>query len=181
MKKNFLVVSLFLVFTLPILAQVEVGGEQIPSESLTLRKGNIPAPVIKAAQKLFEGSTQVAWGVFPYELKNYGWVVDNEYNEPIDHYEIKMVAKDGSDIYAVFESTGELNYCKIVNKKAPVPKEIVAQIEKEGYKDWKIVGDVLKVTNNEKKITEHYAVKVAKGNQTQTLYFTTRGENLAVK
>ena len=180
MKKLLFLASAFLVLTFPILAQ-DLVSEEVPTEFLTLKKGNIPPAVIKAAEQLFEGNTQIAWGFFPYELKNYGWVVNKEYNEPIDHYEIQFKGKDGSDIFAVFESTGEFISSRVVNKKAPVPPDIMRSIEKSNYKDWKIIGDVMLIKNNQKKTVEHYAVKLEKGNMKKTLYFTKKGEVLTNK
>ena len=106
MKRLILLITVLSGLIFPIIAQTVT--EEEPIESLTLKKGNIPAPVLKAAEQLFEGNTQIAWGTSPYELKDYGWSVNKEYNEPINHYEIQLKGKDGSDIYAVFESTGEL-------------------------------------------------------------------------
>lgn len=179
MKKLQFLVLAFLVFSIPVLAQ-ELVTEEVPMENLTFKKGNIPPEILKSADQLFQGSIQKGWGVFPYELKSYGWSVNRDYNEPIDHYEIKMTGKDGSDIFAVFESTGELISCKVINKNAAPPKPILAAIEKGEYKDWKIVGDVLLIKNTQKKTVEHYAVKLEKGNQKKTLYFTTKGENIKV-
>jgi hypothetical protein len=180
MKRLLFLLLGFLALSFPILAQ-EMVSDEGPAEILTLKKGNIPAPVIKAAEQLFEGNTQIAWGVFPYELKNYGWVVNTDYNEPINHYEIQFKAKDGSDVFAVFESTGELIASRIVRKNAPVPPDIMKSIEKGEYKDWKITGDVMLIKNTQKKTVEHYAVKLAKGNLNKTLYFTVKGEPLANK
>jgi hypothetical protein len=178
MKKSLFLLLGILVLSFPILAQET---EQVPSEFLILKKGNIPAPVLKAAEQLFQGNTQVAWGVFPYELKNYGWVVDKEYNEPINHYQIRFKAKDGSDIDAVFESTGELISSRIINKQAPVPPAILKAIEGGEYKDWKIVGDVMKIKQNQKNTVEYYAVTLGKGNMKKVLYFTIKGEVLTNK
>jgi hypothetical protein len=178
-RLQFLFLTL-LVFSIPILAQEPV-SEEVPMESLTLKKGNIPPQIIKAAEQLFQGSTQVAWGSFPYELKDYGWVVNKDYNEPIDHYEVKLTAKDGSDVYAVFESTGELIRYRVINKQAVTPKPILDAIAKGEYKDWKIAGDVMKITSSQKKVVEHYAVKLEKGNMKKTLYFTNKGETLVQK
>jgi hypothetical protein len=180
MKKFLFFISAILVFTIPVMSQGLVSDE-VPVEFLTLKKGNIPPQVIKSAEKLFEGSSQIAWGVFPYELKNYGWVVNKEYNDPIDHYEIQFKGKDGSDIFAVFESTGELISERVVNKKAPVPPEIMRQIEKSEYTDWKITDDVMRVKNTQKKIIEHFVVKLEKGGMKKTLYFTTKGDVLLNK
>ena len=174
MRRSILLLG-FVVLAFPVLAQM---SEETPQDFLILKKGNIPIPVQAAAQKLFQGDTQVAWGTFPYELKNYGWVVNNDYNEPIDHYEVKFISKDGSDIYAVFESTGELISTKIINKKAPVPPAIMKAISEGKYKDWQIVGDVMQIKNTQKKVVEHYAVTVKKGDMTKHVYFTIKGEEL---
>jgi len=174
MKKSILLLG-FVVLAFPVLAQM---SEDMSQDFLVLKKGNIPIPVQAAAQKLFEGDTQVAWGTFPYELKKYGWVIDKNYNEPIDHYEVKFIGNDGSDIYAVFESTGELISTKIINKNAPVPPAIVKAISDGKYKDWQIVGDVEHIKNTQKKVVEHYAVTVKKGDMTKQLYFTIKGEEL---
>jgi hypothetical protein len=180
MKKSLFLLFGFLVLSFPILAQ-ELVSEEMPEEYLILKKGNIPAPVIKTAEQLFAGNNQVAWGVFPYELKNYGWVANREYNEPIDHYEIQFKGKDGSDIYAVFESTGELICSRITHKNTPVPAAIMKSIENSEYKDWKIADDVMLIKNTQKKVIEHYAVKLTKGNMKKTLYFTTKGDVLPGK
>ena len=174
MKKLILLLG-FVVLAFPVLAQM---SEDTPQDFLILKKGNIPTQVQIAAEKLFQGDTQVAWGTFPYELKNYGWVVNNDYNEPIDHYEVEFKATNGSDIYAVFESTGELISTKIINKNAPVPPAIMKAISDGKYKDWQVVGDVLQIKNTQKKVVEHYAVTLKKGDMTKHLYFTVKGEEL---
>jgi hypothetical protein len=176
MKKMLFSLMFFLVLMFPLLAQ-EV-SEDVPEESLTLKKGNIPPDVIKSADQLFKGSTQLKWGVFPYELKDYGWTVNKEYNEPIDHYEVYLKTSDGSDVYAVFESTGELIRYRLINKSAPVPPDIMKSVQKSQYKDWKVVGSIEKVTSNQKKIAEHFIVKLEKGNQKKNLYFTNKGDIL---
>lgn len=174
MKKLILLLG-FVVLAFPVLAQM---SDDTPQDFLILKKGNIPTQVQIAAEKLFQGDTQVAWGTFPYELKNYGWVVNKDYNEPIDHYEVKFKASNGSDIYAVFESTGELISTKIINKNAPVPPAIMKAISDGKYKDWQIVGDILLIKNTQKKVVEHYAVTLKKGDMTKHLYFTVKGEEL---
>lgn len=179
MKKSLFLISLLLVFFLPVIAQE--ASEVVPEESLTLKKGNIPPQVLKAAEDLFKGSTQIAWGVFPYELKDYGWVVNSDYNEPINHYEIHMKLADGSDAYVVFESTGELIRYRVVKKNAPIAPAIMKTIESGPYKDWKVNGDVMVIKNNQKKIVDHYAVNLVKGSMKKTLYYTTKGEVLTNK
>jgi hypothetical protein len=179
MKRSLVFIAVLLGLTFPIIAQALSGEE--PIESLVLKKGNIPAPILKAADQLFEGHTQIAWGSFPYELKDYGWQVNNDYNEPIDHYEIQFKAKDGSEVFAVFESTGELIKCKIINKNAAIPKAIMLNVMKGEYKDWKVVGDVMQIKSTQKKVDEHYAVKIEKDKMQKTLYYNTKGELLSIK
>jgi|WetSurMetagenome_2_1015567.scaffolds.fasta_scaffold00166_29 hypothetical protein len=179
MKKLLFLLMALLAFSFLVPAQGQ--NEEEPIESLTLKKGNIPAPVLKSAEELFKGNTQVAWGSFPYELKEFGWSVNNEYNEPIDHYEIKFKATDGSDIFAIFESTGELIKCKIVNKNAPVPKAIILAVQKSEYKDWKIIGDVMQIKSSQNKVDEHFAVKIAKDKMKKTLIYSPKGDLMTVK
>jgi hypothetical protein len=179
MKKSLFLLMMFLVFIFPVIAQED--SEQVPEEILTLKQGNIPPQILKSAEQLFQGSTQVKWGVFPYELKDYGWVVNKEYNEPIDHYEIQLKAKDGSDVDAVFESTGQLIRYNLVKKNAPVPASVLGSIKNSPYKDWKIIGDIMLVSNNQKRVVDHYVVKVENGNKKKTLFYTVKGEALANK
>jgi len=179
MKKLIFSLMFFLAAFFPVLAQQV--SEEVPEESLTLKKGNIPPAIIKAAQDLFQGSTQIKWGVFPYELKDYGWVVNKDYNEPIDHYEIYLKTKNGSDVFAVFESTGELIRYRLIDKNAVLPAPVLKAISKTEYKDWKIVGDTEKVTSKQKNVTEHYIVRLEKGGQRKTLYYTLKGEGFTNK
>jgi len=176
MKRSVFLLMFFLVATFSGFAQQV--SEEVPVETLTLKKGNLPPAVIKSAEELFKGNTQVQWGSFPYELKDYGWVVNKDYDSPIDHYEIHLKTKDGNDVYAVFESTGEMIRYRMTNKKAPLPASILSAIAKTEYKDWKLLGDSEVIKSNQKKIVEHYAVKLEKGNQKKTLYYTMKGDML---
>jgi hypothetical protein len=177
MKRSF-ILAIFILTTFFTAVAQDLISEEIPIETLSLKKGNLPPAVVKAAEELFKGNTQIKWGVFPYELKDYGWEVNKNYNEPIDHYEIFMKTKDGSDVYAIFESTGELIRYKMVNKKAEVPANILNAIAKTEYKDWKVVGGTEIVKSNQKKVVEHYIVKVENGNRKKNLYYTVNGEVL---
>jgi hypothetical protein len=179
MKRSFFLVMMILGLSYTMLAQSL--KEEEPVESLSLRKGNIPPAVQKAADELFHGNTQIAWGSFPYELKDYGWSVNSDYDDPIDHYEIQLKSKDGSDIFAVFESTGELIKCKIINKNAPMPSQIINSLAKSEFKDWKVVGDVMQIKSTQKKVDEHYAVKIEKDKIRKTLYYSPQGVLLTNK
>jgi hypothetical protein len=179
--KKFLISSVFfLVAFFPLVAQ-ELISEEVPEEFLTLKKGNLPPNVIKAAEELFKGNTQIKWGVFPYELKDYGWVVNKDNNEPIDRYEISMKAKDGSDVFAVFEANGELIRYRMVHKDEALPSKVLNAIAKTEYKDWKLVGETEVVKSNQKKIVDHYIVKMKNGNKKKNLYYSFNGDMLMNK
>jgi hypothetical protein len=179
MKKFLFSILTCLAFAFPVLAQV--ASDEITDQPLTFKKGEIPAAVQKTADELFKGTPQVAWGVFPYEFKDYGWSVDKNFNGPIDHYEVQYKASDGSEIYAVFESTGELIRCRIVNKNATLPPEILKSIAASQYKDWKVAGKTEKIEESQRKIVEHYIVRLENGNMKKTLYFTSKGGMLSNK
>lgn len=179
MKKLLLFLMSFSVLIFPLIAQQD--SEEVPEEVLTLKRGNIPPAVLKSADELFKGATQIKWGVFPNELKSYGWVKNKDYNDPIDHYEICMLASNGSSVDAVFESTGELIRSRTVTKNVPPPSTIMKAIESGPYKGWTIAKDTEVIKDYQKKIAEHYVVNLQKGNQKKTLYYTINGDVLTNK
>lgn len=179
MKKFMLFLMFFLVMFFPVIAQDQT--EEAPAEILTLKRGNLPPAVLKTADELFKGSTQVKWGVFPNELKSYGWVKNKDYNEPINHYEVIMNTANGSRVDAVFESTGELIRYRTVTKNVPPPQSIMKAIAKGPYKDWSVLKDTEVIKDNQQKVAEHYAVTMEKGNQKKTLYYTLNGDVLTNK
>jgi hypothetical protein len=156
-------------------------SEGVQLENLSLKKGNIPPAVLKAADDLFKGSSQINWGVFPYELKDYGWIRDPDYNQPIDHYEIHMHTSDGSEVYAIFESSGELIRYRMSKKNANLPSAITTAIARSEYKDWQIIEDTEVIKSSQKKVVDHYSVKLEKGNDRKVLYFTMNGAEIANK
>lgn len=178
MKKLVLTLMFFGVLVLSGFSQATQEG---PLETLSLKRGNLPPAVIKAADELFKGATQIKWGVFPYELKDYGWEVNNDYNEPIDHYEIHMHGSEGSEIYAVFESTGELISYRMSKKNTALPPAVLNSIANSDYKDWRLIEDTELIKNNQKKVADHYSVKLEKGNDKKTLYFSLNGDRLVNK
>lgn len=181
MKKLYWTLMFFLVLMFPTFGQSYMQDELVPVENLTLKKGNIPPAIIKTADELFKGNSQINWGIFPYELRDYGWEINKEYDQPINHYEIHLLASDGSNVWAVFESTGELISYRLTRKDMALPAAVQAAVAKSEYKDWTMTGNVWKIRNNQKKGVEHYSVTLTKGNQKKTLYFTTQGGMLMNK
>ncbi len=180
MKNRFYFLIVLLACAFPVLAQPEPTEEQ-PEEMLFLKRGNMPAEVIKAADSLFKGETQVGWGIFPYELKKYGWVVDKDYNEPIDHYEINITTKNGGQVLAVFESTGQLVSYRAIERNRTLPKPVQVAIAKSPYKDWNISKDLETITSNQKKTIQHFVVHLEKDGKKKTLYYTMNGQELLNK
>ncbi len=173
MKKLMFLFLSIMVPAFPILAQT-----MVPLERLTLTKDEMPKAIIEAANKLFEGNTQIAWGKFPYELKEYGWAVDPDQSKPIDHYEIQIKVGDGFNIYAVLDSNGELLRFKEVKKNAVPPRSVLIALENSKYKDWKIVGDVMHVKYNKNDAEEHISLNLRKGNKTKNVTFKVDGIEL---
>ncbi len=175
MKKFLFFAMILLAFAFPSLAQDQ--GEDVPMEQLTLKKGNIPPAVVKAAEDLFKG-TQLKWGAFPFELKQYGWEKNSDYNEPIDHYEVYLKTKDGNEVYAVFEATGQLIRYREIDKDMALPLPVLKAIANSEYKNWKIGQGTEIVKTEQNKTVDHFIVKVQNGKQKKTLYYSAAGEQL---
>lgn len=181
MKRVLFVLTAFLVFVLPALPQGNDESEEVPVSMLTMKKGNIPPAVIKAAENIFKGSTQTKFGVFPNEFKNYGWEANKNYNEPIDHYEVILKTSNGAEADAVFESTGELIRYKLTDKNAALPEPVLKAIGKTEYKDWKMTGDTEIIKSSQKKVVDHYVVRFEKDSKKKTVYYTMSGDVVSNK
>jgi hypothetical protein len=154
----------------------EMSGETFPSE----KKNDCPPRIIKASKQLFQGSTLIAWSLTPNEFKEYGLFSNNESNDPVSHYKIELRTKDGSDVVAVFKSTGELIRYNLINKNAPLPAAIRKQIKNSHYRDWKIASYTKQIKNNHKNVVEHLIVKLEKRNINKTFFFSNKGEALFI-
>jgi hypothetical protein len=179
MKKTLFVLATMLMFAFPALAQSDE-SEQVPMQILVLKKGNIPEPVLKTAEKLYSEDIQVKWGTLPEKLKNDGWLVEKD-RMPIDHYEMLFKSKNGASVDAVFASTGDLISYREVNKSAGLPLDIVKEIQKSPYSKWNILSDSEVVTDRQNKIVEHFKVRMENGKQKKTLNFTREGNLLLNK
>ncbi|MGB8491726.1 MAG: hypothetical protein WCE64_11780 [Bacteroidales bacterium] len=181
MKKFLFFAMILVVFAYPSQAQERELSEDVPLEQLTLKKGNMPPAVIKAAEELFKGKTQLKYGVFPYELKKYGWEPASDYDKPIDHYEVYLRSADGTDVYAVFESTGDLIKYREVDKNVALPESILKAIANSEYKGWKVNEGTEIVKSVQNKTVDHYIVRLQNGRQKKVLYYTISGEQLINK
>jgi hypothetical protein len=163
--------------TFPLLSQVdhEIGeSEAIPVESLVLKKDQVPPAIIDAVKSDFQHGEAFSWGKFPYALKKYAWVVDNDAsNVKPEFYEVYIKASDGSDIYAVYTPDGTIKESKTIRKNAPLPRTVDQALAKSQYKDWTVVGDkeLIKYYNSKNNVEEHVKVTVEKNNVKRNISF----------
>jgi hypothetical protein len=182
MKKLFFpIIASFIIF-FPAYTQIEENEVEVPIETLTLKKENIPVSIVQAVNKSFQNGSALEWYSFPYLLKEYGWAFESKGNATIesalpDLYAVHIKTSKGSRVDAIYTKDGNILRSKevIVNSMLPLP--VTKAIETGPYKGWIIVGDrsIIKVARNN---LVHYAVKVEHGNTRRTLYFDKNGNQL---
>jgi hypothetical protein len=161
----------------PMLAQVDHDhrlDDIVPLEFLTLKKEQIPPAIIKAVSAEYTTGQPLTWGKFPYVLERYGWVVSqNAGGEKPDRYEVMIKAKDGSDLYAVYDPDGTIIESRSLYKNIPLPVNVKNALSKSQYKDWAVVGDreIIRYYKTKKDIEEHFRVTVEKNNVKRSISF----------
>ena len=166
----------FLAFMSTSFGQMTAMDEEgTPIALSELKKSDVPAAVTAAIARDFKDYVPTTLSTFPYNFKKYGWSVNTEDKEPIDHYEVHLTTKSGSRLDAVYSSAGNLIRYRQLIKNEALPKAIVRAIESSNYKDWKILGDHELVKGNPKEFVDHYIVKVRNGNQVKNLYLDEKG------
>jgi hypothetical protein len=179
MKKMVVLVSFLSGALIPVAGQAtDMLTEEVPIETITLKKGDIPPEVLKTADAIFREKTDAKWTAFPYKLKDYGWEVDQTNSVPVDMFEVYFKTNNGIDTYAVFDSSGNLVRYRTIDKDAALPVDILKAIEREGYKDWKVLDGTEIVKDVKNNVDEHYTVRLQKGNQKKILYFTKEGKRV---
>lgn len=179
MKKMVVLVSFLVVALFPAAAQSsDKLTEEVPIETITLKKGDIPPEVLKTANEIFSEKTDVKWTAFPYKLKTYGWEVDQTNAVPVNMYEVYFKTSNGIDTYAIFNSSGNLERYRTIDKDASLPIQVLNAITREGYKDWTVQPGTEIVRDVRNNIEEHYTVRLYKGNQKKILYFTKEGKRV---
>jgi len=145
MKKLIISILAFLGIVFPILAQVDHdynANDRIPIVNTTITKEQVPAAVLKAVNTRFDKNKPETWSKFPFALKEYGWVYDVGASDiKLNHYEVTMKTPQGDDLWAVYNSEGELIETREVMKDVTLPMYVRDQIANSQYKDWKVVGD----------------------------------------
>jgi hypothetical protein len=177
MKKLIVSLLAFTGFLFPLLAQVDHDqndNEAIPTESLILKKDQIPQAIVKAVNSDFINGEPFRWGKFPFILEKYGFVIaKGSENQRPDYYEVNIKSHDGSDIYAVYSSDGTIIESKTIRKNAALPLSVTQALAKSQYKDWTIVGDkeLIKYYNSKNDIEEHFRITLEKNNVKKTVSF----------
>jgi hypothetical protein len=185
MKKFLFSVLALLGFIFPLMAQVDHdfnANDREPLINSTITKDQVPAAILKAAQTKFDLNNSATWSKFPYALKEYGWVYDvGASNIKLDRYEITMKNKDGNDLWAVYTAKGELTETREASVNVPVPANVMQELSKSQYKDWKIVGDKEIIRfyhdHNNSSVEQHFRLTVEKDNVRRSISFNFQGTN----
>lgn len=185
MKKFLFSVLALLGFIFPLMAQVDHDyntNDREPLINSTITKDQVPAAILKAAQTKFDLNNSATWSKFPYALKEYGWVYDvGASNIKLDRYEVTIKNKEGNDLWAVYTVKGELVESREASVNVPVPANIMQELLKSQYKDWKIVGDKEIIRfyhdHNNSSVEQHFRLTVEKDNVRRSISFNYQGTN----
>jgi hypothetical protein len=183
MKKLLFSVMVFLGILFPLMAQVDHDynvNDRVPVVNATLKADQVPAVIIKSAQTQFDITNSATWSKFPYALKEYGWVYDaGASNVKLDRYEVAMKNKDGSDLWAVYTSKGELVESRQASENVPIPANVQEALSKSQYKDWKVTGnkEIIKYyhDHNNSSVEQHFRLTVEKDNVKRSISFNFQG------
>lgn len=177
MKKLIISLFAFTGFLFPLLAQVDhelTESEEVPVESLTLKKDQVPPAIVKAVTSDFQNGQAFMYGKFPYVLEKFAWVIDQDAKElKPDLFEAYIKTSDGSRIYAIYKPDGTIVQSRTIRVNAALPRDVGEALAKSQYKDWKVVGDkeFIKYFNSKNNIEEHVKVTVEKDNVKKNISF----------
>jgi hypothetical protein len=176
--KKFIVSGLaFLGFLIPTLAQVDHDynlNEKIPVATLDLKKEQIPLAIIKSVNADFKNGQALTAGKFPFVLENYGWIINKDASDQKpDQYQVYIKAKDGSDIYAIYNPDGKTIQSRAVYKNITIPEAVKLSLAKSQYKDWTVVGDkeIIMYYGDKSNMLEHFRLTVEKNNVKRSISF----------
>lgn len=183
MKKLLVSVLVFLGFVFPLLSQVDHDynvNDRVPIINATITQDQVPAAVLKAAQKQLDLKNPATWSKFPFALKEYGWVYDvGAADIKLDRYEVNMKNKEGHDLWAVYSAKGELIESREASADVAMPKHVQLALVNSQYKDWKVVGDkeIIKYYHDRdvSSVEQHFRVTVEKDNVKRSISFNFEG------
>ncbi|MGD0754883.1 MAG: hypothetical protein ABR927_07460 [Bacteroidales bacterium] len=183
MKKLLISVLALSGFLFPLLAQIDHDfnqNDRVPLLNTTITREQVPAAVIKAAQTQFDLSNSGTWSKFPYALKEYGWVYDVGASDvKLDRYEVSMKNKQGNELWAVYTAKGELVESREASTNIAVPANVMQELLKSQYKDWKIVDDkeIIRFYHDHdtNSVEQHFRLTVEKDNVKRSISFNFQG------
>lgn len=165
--------------TFPMVGQVDHDhnlNDRVPVVTATISKDQVPEEVLKSVTRQFDKNDVLTWSRFPYALKEYGWVYDVGASDiPLDRFEVTMKTEEGTELWAVYSSKGELIETREMSVNIPVPTDIQKKIANSQYKDWTIVGnkEIIKYyhDHDERRVEQHFRVTVEKDNVKRSISF----------
>lgn len=175
MKKVSFALIGFLTFMSSLFGQSNLVNDVTPVEMSEIKKADIPVTVSNAVARDFKDYVPTKFSAFPYKFGKFGWFVNTDNKEPLDHYQVHLVTSSGSYLDAVYSKEGDLIRYKQLIKNEALPEAITSSIARSDYKDWIIVGDHELIKGNPKEMTDHYVIKMKKGNQKKNLFLDEKG------
>lgn len=171
-------------FVLPSLGQAhdynENDREPVVTQKIT--KDQVPSAIVNAVNVQFDKNNPQTWSKFPYALKEYGWVYDvGQGNLDLDHYEVTMKTTTGSDLWAVYNTKGEILESREMATNIVIPPAVMAEFMKSKYKDWKIIGnkEIIRTyhDHNNKSVEQHFRITVENNGVKRSISFNWQGAN----
>jgi len=175
MKRLAITFGLMLAGLFPLMAQDKEVAEVTPIEKAEVKKADVPVAVTKAASVDFKDYVPTKFSTVGFKLLPFGWSANTDIKEDLDHYELHLVAKDGSYLDALYSPDGNLERYKKVIKNEAVSKPIMESIALSEYKGWTLAKDQEIITGDPKEVKDHYVIKLKNGNKSKTLFFTEKG------
>jgi len=86
-----------------------------------------------------------------------------------------MKTKEGNELWAVYNAKGELVESREASTNIGVPNNVMQELLKSQYKDWKIVGDKEIIRfyhdNDKSNVEQHFRLSVEKDNVKRSISF----------
>jgi hypothetical protein len=169
-------------FVLPSLGHDYNENDREPVVTQKITKEQVPAAILSAVNVQFDKNNPLTWSKFPFALKEYGWVYDvGQGNLDLDHYEVTMKTTSGSDLWAVYNSKGEILESREMASNIIIPPAVMAEFMKSKYKDWKIIGnkEIIRTYHdrNNKSVEQHFRITVENNGVKRSISFNWQGSN----
>lgn len=161
---------------------------QISSETMTaqkVKKEEVPTTIVASVEEDFPEANVEDVVLIPAQAYQNDWVVTKSEHGVSDessfdpqYYEVTFNGK-GESGKAVYNAEGDLIHSKETIKDEALPEMITRAIA-DKYPEYKVMKDK-EVIRDGKKNIDYYQVKIKKGKEKETLYFSENGEMLKSK